>query len=66
MSGVFDFGLALGGGIDINAGPGKIVLDIRFTAGFLKVRFGSNVTDYYPEEKNRALSFIAGYAIHVK
>jgi hypothetical protein len=60
---VFDFGLALGGGIDITAGPGYFILDIRYTVGFLNVWFGSNATDNYPDEKNSTLSFIAGYAI---
>lgn len=33
----FDFGLALGTGFTIDAGPGAIILDIRYTFGFVSI-----------------------------
>jgi hypothetical protein len=32
----FDFGIATGAGLGINAGPGQVVIDIRYTLGFIK------------------------------
>lgn len=67
-----DFGLAMGGGIDINAGPGNIVLDIRYTLGLLKIQkltdemedFGMTEDDL-SEEKNGVLSFMVGYTFNI-
>ena len=64
----FDLGLALGGGAEIKAGPGKVVFDVRYTLGLVKVY---KLTDYLkdigitesdlPKDKNGALMFAAGY-----
>ena len=67
---VIDFGLAMGGGLDIVAGPGRVLIDIRYTLGFIQ---GAKLTkemedaglekDDLPPDKNGALSFLVGYAI---
>ena len=62
----FDFGLAMGGGLGINAGPGIIVLDVRYTLGLTKV---NKLTDDMKSEgltednlsKNSTLSLSLGY-----
>lgn len=61
---IFDFGLAMGGGIDIKTGPGSIILDFRYTLGLREVWFGSYVNTNLPKDKNGTLSFILGYAIN--
>jgi len=68
----FDFGLAMGGGCNFVAGPGAIVLDIRYTLGFLKLMkltdemkdAGMESSDL-PGNKNTALSFMIGYAFNI-
>jgi opacity protein-like surface antigen len=56
-----DFGLVFGGGIDIAAGRGKIVLDGRYTLGLSTVD-DSPLND---DIKNRAFSVTAGYAFPI-
>ena len=55
-----DFGLSMGGGLDIKAGHGRVIIDIRYTLGFV------TVNDQEDEDivvKNSVLSFILGYGI---
>lgn len=61
-----DFGVAFGGGLAINAGPGKIELDLRYTLGlvnivrltdFEKIYWGNNG----PNLKYGAFSILMGY-----
>ncbi len=70
-----DFGIAIGGGIDIKAGPGRVILDLRYTLGL------SSISDYdeikkqaeendgiaFKEEKyeakNGVYSIMVGYGI---
>ena len=56
-----DFGLAMGGGLDIKAGPGRVIIDIRYTLGFLII----DDTETEADMKNGALSFIVGYGIDI-
>lgn len=59
---IFDFGIAMGGGVTIKAGPGDFILDVRYTLGIRKLWFGANTN--YPKEKNNVFSFITGYAFN--
>ena len=56
-----DFGLAMGGGVDIQTGAGKFIFDIRYTLGFLDI----NPISGGGEIKNGVLSFILGYGINI-
>ena len=63
-----DFGLSMGGGIGIKAGLGRIIIDIRYTLGFLKIRkpikYQLNGGDLLGNEiRNGSLSIIFGYGI---
>lgn len=67
-----DFGLAMGGGIDFKAGKGNIVIDIRYTLGFLKVakltdemEDAGMTDDDLPDPKNGVLSFMIGYTFNI-
>jgi hypothetical protein len=61
-----DFGLAMGGGIDIKAGPGKIVIDIRYNLGLIPNKdpfdMGFDDVGWDVNFKNSTLSLIAGYS----
>jgi hypothetical protein len=56
-----DFGMVLGGGIDIGLGKGRIVFDVRYTLGLTTIieeeLFEENV-----DLKNNAFSFLLGYS----
>jgi hypothetical protein len=63
----FDIGLAVGSSFVIQAGPDKVVLDIRYTLGFRNTR---KLTDEMKNqgmkldtERNMSLSFIIGYMV---
>lgn len=61
-----DFGLAMGGGIDFKAGPGRLIFDIRYTLGFLtawKPSEGINGNEEEVDAKNGVLAFSLGYGI---
>ena len=63
-----DFGLSMGSGIGIKAGPGRFIVDIRYTLGFLNIREQNNYTLTSEgllegEMKNGSLSLILGYGI---
>jgi hypothetical protein len=69
---VFDFGMAVGGGINFAAGPGSFVVDVRYTMGFMKIYKLSDEMeesgvsdDNLPPEKNGALSFMIGYMFNI-
>lgn len=55
-----DFGLAMGGGLDFKAGPGRVILDVRYTLGFSNVADSEN--DEY-EAQNGSLGILTGYGI---
>lgn len=63
----FDFGIAMGGGIGIKAGPGNIIIDARYTFGLTKIFKLTDemkligITEEYIKNRNSALSFEAGY-----
>jgi hypothetical protein len=70
-SNVVDFGLAMGAGIDIGVGPGSILIDVRYTLGFLKIAKLSQdmedagmTEDDLTADKNGALGFAVGYAFN--
>ncbi|MGM0443620.1 MAG: hypothetical protein ACQEQV_05475 [Fibrobacterota bacterium] len=54
-----DFGIAMGGGLGIPAGSGKILLDLRYTLGLTEV----NDTDFDVDAKNGAFGAMVGYGI---
>ncbi len=54
----FDFGVSFGGGLEIGAGQGCLILDARYTLGLKKVFTGAGAS----EDKNRSLAFSLGYA----
>lgn len=60
-----DFGLAMGGGLDIKAGPGRVILEFRYTFGFLNVMETIKILDeeITTEARNTVLSIILGYGI---
>lgn len=58
---VFDFGIAMGLGFGIKAGPGRITIDARYTLGLLSIYDYEGESDGLPEDKNMALSFMGGY-----
>lgn len=55
-----DFGLAMGGGLDIKAGPGRVIIDLRYTLGFIDI---NDPSEEGYEMMNGALTFLAGYGI---
>jgi len=63
----FDFGLAMGAGLDIKAGPGRVILEYRFTLGFLDNMEPIDVLDESIEikSKNMAMSILVGYGIDI-
>jgi hypothetical protein len=62
-----DFGIALGGGIGIKAGPGNVIFDARYTLGLTKiVKLTDEMKEFGAEDdiikhKNAALAFEVGY-----
>jgi len=71
-----DFGIAMGAGLGIKAGPGRLVLDVRFNLGLLNIAekpkvqeaedifsdiFTADEPKVDPVSKNMALSFMLGY-----
>ncbi len=57
-----DFGIAMGTGLGIKAGPGRIVLDARFTLGLTNVNdVPEEFEDEAPKTRNMAISIMAGY-----
>lgn len=71
-----DFGIAMGAGLGIKAGPGRLVLDVRFNLGLLNILKEPKVQEEEdifsdiispdelkvdPVSKNMALSFMLGY-----
>jgi hypothetical protein len=54
----FDFGIAFGGGLEVGAGRGSLILDARYTLGLSMVFTGVAAS----EDKNRTLTFGLGYA----
>lgn len=57
-----DFGLAMGGGVDLKVGPGRIIFDIRYTLGFATID-NEEDEDLAADMKNGVLSFIVGFGI---
>ncbi len=53
-----DFGMALGGAAAVSAGPGKVVLDLRYTLGLTNVPDSDDA-----DAKNRAFDAMIGYRI---
>jgi hypothetical protein len=59
-----DFGISMGGGVDFDLWHGRIILDFRYTFGFLTI----NKTDGYSPEadiKNSVFSFLVGFGITI-
>lgn len=52
-----DLGLAIGGGIDIEAGTGKVTLDARYTMGLTSIDDSADDLDV----KNSVIAIMAGY-----
>ncbi len=66
-----DFCLAMGGGVDLVAGPGSFVVDIRYTLGFVKIAKLPEEAEYYgiseedlSPEKNSVVSIMIGYVFN--
>lgn len=62
-----DFGIAMGVGLGINAGSGKIIVDARFNLGLINIlddnydgEYAEIISDF-GDNKNMALSFFIGY-----
>ncbi len=64
-----DFGIAMGAGLGFKAGPGRLILDVRYTLGLTSIQ---DISDEVKEvadalgisidkERNMALSFMLGY-----
>lgn len=69
---LIDFGVALGAGVGINAGPGSFVFDIRYTLGLMKsYKLTQDEKDLgisedtIPTDKNGALSVTVGYMFDI-
>ncbi|MFA5780064.1 MAG: porin family protein [Elusimicrobiota bacterium] len=52
-----DLGLAIGGGVDIDAGAGKVTLDARYTMGLTSINDSADDLDV----KNSVIAIMAGY-----
>ncbi|MBN1575621.1 MAG: PorT family protein [Chitinispirillaceae bacterium] len=69
QSGAVDFGLAMGAGVNFKAGPGSIVLDLRYTLGLLKIakltQEEKDAGAILPKEKNGAFSIMVGYMFEI-
>ncbi len=61
----FDFGIAFGIGIWIDAGPGNFLVDIRYTLGLIDVYNEDEVPEGedFQQHKNAVTNFMAGYAV---
>jgi len=61
----FDVGFDLGAGAEIDAGPGRILFNIRYDIGFIPVAGDQTVSPYEYKSMgaNRAWSIEAGYSI---
>lgn len=64
-----DFGIAMGAGLGIKAGLGRIILDIRYILGLTDIKdipkkskeLAESSEESIIEEKNMVLSFMLGY-----
>ncbi|MBN1756765.1 MAG: PorT family protein [Chitinispirillaceae bacterium] len=63
-----DFGLAMGGGFEILAGTGSVVIDFRYTLGFVKIfrlnnamRIEGWTGDDVAKDRNGVFSMMIGY-----
>ncbi|UCD85095.1 MAG: PorT family protein [Deltaproteobacteria bacterium] len=68
-----EFGLVFGGGVDFKLGPGKVIIDARYTLGLTNI-FSDISLDYIalfglepiyiedPDIKNSVISIMAGYS----
>ena len=56
-----DFGVALGGGVDIGLGKGAIVVDVRYTLGLTTI-IEEELFEEHVDLKNNAFSFLLGYS----
>lgn len=56
-----DFGMVLGGGVDIGLGKGDIVFGVRYTMG-LSTIIEEELFDEHVDLKNNAFSFLLGYS----
>lgn len=59
-----DFGVLIGAGVDIPAGPGAVTLDGRYILGVTNINDSAD-PDLSGDVKNRSWQFLAGYAIRV-
>ena len=56
-----DFGLVIGGGVDIGLGKGKIVFDVRYSLGLTTI-VEEELFDEHVDLKNNTFSFLLGYS----
>ncbi|RMG78744.1 MAG: PorT family protein [Bacteroidetes bacterium] len=62
----FDFGLAVGAGVEFNVGPGQFLLDARYGWDLTdNVQFQNGTPDNYPGTFHRDFSITAGYAFPI-
>ena len=59
-----DFGITLGGEISVIAGPGRIIIDTRWTRGLIYMDKGSTLF-YRDGMMNRVFSILVGYGINI-
>jgi hypothetical protein len=60
----FDFGVQVGGGISLQAGPGALLLDARHGLGLSNLyKTGGNVSSAEAKSKHRIFALTIGYAI---
>ena len=55
----FDFGLVVGGELEIGAGSGNLLIDVRYTHGLKSIIQSS----FYDDTKNRTFFVLIGYAL---
>jgi len=60
----FELGLAFGVGAAIPAGPGRVVVDLRYSLGLTTIDDGSN-NGSDADVENRVISLLAGYAVPI-
>lgn len=69
MMNTVDFGIAMGAGLGIKAGPGRLILDVRYTLGLTGIqditdeeeKFAELLGESIEKERNMVLSFMLGY-----
>ncbi|QHT66011.1 PorT family protein [Rhodocytophaga rosea] len=60
----FDFGAQFGGGIGLQAGPGVLLLDVRYGLGFSNLyKTGNTVSQEEAQSKHQVFALTMGYAI---